>query len=86
METAEGCGLAAGVVIWANFVGTIGVDLVGIGLAAFGVLNPLMAAFIHVSSELAFILNSAKLLPTGVTPQNETGLLVPVHVHAESRG
>jgi Cd2+/Zn2+-exporting ATPase/Cu+-exporting ATPase len=33
------------------------------GLAAFGMLNPLLAAFIHVSSELAFILNSAGLLP-----------------------
>jgi hypothetical protein len=36
---------------------------VGVGLAAFGWLNPLLAAFIHVSSELAFILNSARLLP-----------------------
>jgi cation transport ATPase len=35
----------------------------GMGLAAFGMLNPLFAAFIHVSSELAFILNSARLLP-----------------------
>ncbi|CAM5376303.1 Cu+-exporting ATPase OS=Eoetvoesiella caeni OX=645616 GN=DFR37_12710 PE=3 SV=1 [Eoetvoesiella caeni] len=50
-------------IIWANFAGTIGVDLVGIGLAAFGLLNPLVAAFIHVASELAFILNSARLLP-----------------------
>jgi len=47
-----------------NFVGTIAVDGVGIGLAAMGLLNPLLAAFIHVSSELAFILNSARLLPT----------------------
>ena len=37
---------------------------VGIGLAAFGLLNPLFAAFIHVTSELTFILNSARLLPT----------------------
>jgi Cd2+/Zn2+-exporting ATPase/Cu+-exporting ATPase len=50
-------------IIWANFVGTIGVDTVGIVLAAFGLLNPLLAAFIHVASELAFILNSARLLP-----------------------
>jgi heavy metal translocating P-type ATPase len=50
-------------IIWANFVGTIGVDAVGIGLAAFGLLNPLLAAFIHVASEMAFILNSARLLP-----------------------
>lgn len=38
-------------------------DSVGIALAAFGLLNPLLAAFIHVASELAFILNSARLLP-----------------------
>jgi cation transport ATPase len=39
------------------------VDALGIGLAAFGMLNPLLAAFIHVASELTFILNSARLLP-----------------------
>jgi Cd2+/Zn2+-exporting ATPase/Cu+-exporting ATPase len=50
-------------IIWQNFAGTIGVDLLGIGLAAFGLLGPLLAAFIHVASELAFILNSARLLP-----------------------
>ena len=51
-------------IIWANFVGTIGVDAVGILLAAVGLLNPLFAAFIHVASELAFISNSARLLPS----------------------
>jgi heavy metal translocating P-type ATPase len=51
-------------IIWANFAGTIGVDALGIGLAAFGLLNPLFAAFIHVTSEMAFILNSARLLPS----------------------
>lgn len=50
-------------VIWQNFSGTIGVDAIGIVLAAFGFLNPLLAAFIHVSSELIFIANSARLLP-----------------------
>lgn len=50
-------------IIWTNFVGTIAVDALGIGLAAFGLLNPLLAAFIHVASELTFILNSARLLP-----------------------
>ena len=50
-------------IIWVNFIGTIGVDTIGIGLAAFGLLNPLLAAFIHVASELTFILNSARLLP-----------------------
>jgi P-type Cu+ transporter len=52
-------------IIMANFVGTLIVDGVGVGLAAVGFLNPLLAAFIHVASELAFILNSARLLPRG---------------------
>jgi cation transport ATPase len=46
-----------------NFVGTLVVDSIGVGLAAFGFLDPLLAAFIHVSSEMTFILNSARLLP-----------------------
>ena len=50
--------------IMQNFVGTLVVDTIGVGLAAFGFLNPLLAAFIHVSSEMAFILNSARLLPS----------------------
>jgi heavy metal translocating P-type ATPase len=54
-------------IIMANFVGTLAVDAVGVGLAAFGFLNPLLAVSIHVLSELAFILNSARLLP-GRTP------------------
>jgi len=51
-------------IIWTNFAGTIAVDAIGIVLAAFGLLNPLFAAFIHVASELTFILNSARLLPS----------------------
>jgi len=50
-------------VIWQNFVGTIAVDLLGIVLAAAGLLSPLFAAFVHVASEMAFIMNSARLLP-----------------------
>jgi Cd2+/Zn2+-exporting ATPase/Cu+-exporting ATPase len=50
-------------IITQNFVGTLVVDVVGVGLAALNVLNPLLAAFIHVTSELAFILNSTRLLP-----------------------
>ena len=34
-------------------------DTAGVALAAFGYLNPLLAALIHVTSELVFILNSA---------------------------
>jgi len=50
-------------IIMQNFAGTLTVDSIGVGLAAFGMLNPLLAAFIHVASELTFILNSARLLP-----------------------
>ena len=50
-------------IIMQNFVGTLVVDSIGVGMAAFGFLNPLLAAFIHVTSELAFILNSTRLLP-----------------------
>jgi heavy metal translocating P-type ATPase len=49
-------------IIFQNFYGTLIVDTIGIGLAAVGVLNPLLAAFIHVASELTFILNSTRLL------------------------
>jgi cation transport ATPase len=45
-----------------NFYGTLIVDIIGIGLAASGLLDPLIAAFIHVTSELTFILNSTRLL------------------------
>ena len=51
-------------IIFQNFYGTLAVDAAGVMLAAFGFLSPLLAAFIHVSSELAFILNSARLLST----------------------
>jgi len=53
-------------IIMQNFVGTLVVDSVGVGMAALGFLNPLLAAFIHVTSELAFILNSTRLLPRTV--------------------
>jgi heavy metal translocating P-type ATPase len=52
-------------VIMQNFAGTLIVDSIGVGMAAFGLLNPLLAAFIHVTSELAFILNATRLLPRG---------------------
>jgi P-type Cu+ transporter len=61
-------------IIWQNFVGTIGVDSVGIALAAFGFLNPLLAAFIHVASEMTFILNSARLLPSAANNRLEKSI------------
>ena len=48
-------------VIMFNFWGTIAVDTAGIILAFFGLLAPIIAALIHVGSELGFILNSARL-------------------------
>jgi len=50
-------------IVMANFVGTILVDLIGMVLAAFGYLSPVLAAMVHVGSETAFILNSARLIP-----------------------
>jgi heavy metal translocating P-type ATPase len=52
-------------IILQNFVGTLAVDGVGIVLAAAGVLTPAVAALVHVTSELVFILNAARLVPEG---------------------
>ncbi len=50
-------------IVMFNFAGTIAVDLLGMGLAAVGLLAPALAALVHVGSETAFILNSARLVP-----------------------
>ena len=50
-------------IILFNFAGTIAVDIVGVALIFMGYVGPLLAAVIHTGSELAFILNSARLLP-----------------------
>lgn len=50
-------------IITFNFVGTIVIDVIGMLLAAFGILTPILAALIHVISESVFILNSARLIP-----------------------
>ena len=49
-------------VIKQNFFGTIFVDGLGFVLAFVGIINPLLAAIIHVSSELIFMTNSARLI------------------------
>lgn len=61
LETARRCRR----IILFNFTGTLVVDAIGVGLAAMSILTPLMAAILHVSSEMAFILNSARLVPSG---------------------
>ena len=48
--------------IMTNFYGTVTVDGVGVTLAFLGFLSPVLAAGIHVVSELIFILNSARLI------------------------
>jgi Cd2+/Zn2+-exporting ATPase/Cu+-exporting ATPase len=50
-------------IIFFNFAGTLAVDAAGVLLASLSILTPLMAAIVHVSSEMAFILNSARLVP-----------------------
>ena len=71
-------------IIMQNFWGTLLVDVGGILLAAFGLLNPVLAAFVHVSSELAFILNSARLLPARAAVRTSTvdGPRVPASTRA----
>lgn len=70
-------------IIWANFIGTVVVDLLGIALASAGLLNPLLAAFIHVASEMTFILNSARLLP-GITRYSGNANIPPAVARVES--
>jgi Cd2+/Zn2+-exporting ATPase/Cu+-exporting ATPase len=73
-------------IILQNFSGTIVVDLIGMGLAAAGLLNPLLAAFIHVTSELLFISNSARLLPGRVkTANSREDSRAPEHASQPSR-
>ena len=50
-------------IIMVNFVGTVVVDIVGMIAAGLGLLGPVAAALVHVVSESAFILNSARLVP-----------------------
>jgi len=66
-------------IILQNFYGTLIVDTIGIGLAAAGLLNPLLATFIHVASELTFILNSTRLLPRMERDKVSDQEQVPMH-------
>jgi Cd2+/Zn2+-exporting ATPase/Cu+-exporting ATPase len=56
-------------IIWFNFAGTILVDLAGIAAAMAGLIGPVEASIIHTASELAFILNAARLLPHRFAPE-----------------
>jgi heavy metal translocating P-type ATPase len=66
-------------IIMQNFIGTLVVDSIGVAMAAFGYLNPLLAAFIHVASELTFILNSTRLLPR-TSESRSPGVMAEVQV------
>ena len=50
-------------IITVNFAGTVVVDVAGMIAAGLGLLGPVAAALVHVVSESAFILNSARLVP-----------------------
>jgi heavy metal translocating P-type ATPase len=58
-------------IVMFNFAGTIAVDLIGMLLASFGLLSPVFAALVHVGSETAFILNSARLIPRRARPERD---------------
>jgi heavy metal translocating P-type ATPase len=49
-------------VVKQNFFGTLFVDGLGFILAFVGLINPLLAAIIHVSSEFVFMVNSSRLV------------------------
>lgn len=72
-------------IIFQNFYGTLMVDAAGIGMAAAGLLNPLLAAFIHVASELTFILNSTRLLPPREASKVSSGRARAVHMNPVSQ-
>jgi P-type E1-E2 ATPase len=59
-------------VVMFNFAGTIVVDVIGMALAGVGLIGPVIAAVVHVGSESAFILNSARLIPGKEGPRNSS--------------
>jgi P-type Cu+ transporter len=65
-------------VIMFNFWGTILIDTLGIVLAFFGLLAPIIAALIHVGSELTFILNSARLFGAKMDGTGRKGRIGPI--------
>jgi len=70
-------------IIMTNFAGTLAVDGIGVALAAMGYLNPVLAVLIHVTSELAFILNSARLLSRHkAEPQSQAVSALPAPLGA----
>ncbi|MEP9399064.1 cation-translocating P-type ATPase [Mesorhizobium sp. KR2-14] len=74
-------------VIWFNFAGTVAVDVLGIAIAMLGWIGPVEASLIHTGSELAFILNSARLIPgqtmiKGIqSAKNEMATWLPARQH-----
>ena len=76
-------------IIMTNFAGTLAVDAAGVALAAFGYLSPVLAVLIHVTSELVFILNSARLLsgPSTSAPAHQAadGRVLASHNESNAR-
>lgn len=61
-------------IIWFNFAGTILVDVAGIAAAFAGLIGPFEATLIHTLSEMAFILNAARLVPATTMRDSLAGL------------
>ncbi len=61
-------------IVYTNLIGTIVIDTFGIALAFLGMLTPLLAAFIHVGSEVVFIANSARLFLLWTRKDNGTSI------------
>jgi cation-transporting P-type ATPase C len=49
-------------IIRQNYALALGVNAGGVGLGAFGLLNPLLAAVLHNLSTLLVVVNSARLV------------------------
>jgi len=64
-------------IIWFNVAGTILIDLLGMWGAYYAVVGPVGAVLIHTSSELLFILNSARLLPRWISGFARRGTATP---------
>ena len=51
-------------VVWTNVAGTVGIAILGIAIVSAGLLTPLAAALINVSSSFVFTVNAARLIPS----------------------
>ncbi|MCC7370260.1 MAG: cadmium-translocating P-type ATPase [Chloroflexi bacterium] len=65
-------------VVHHNFAAAIGINLLGIGLSAFGLMSPLVGAVVHNLSTVAVVLHSAQLVA-----YRDPGAALPSRVNGE---